>query len=133
MKIPWSRLAHSSVTHVAFAFLGMGSWATFANCAHPLPAPILAGLVQGTISGCLTLFLKRTVAYLGERFDHGPMAILAPPAIASMASASLLVAIHTISRTPEIGKTIALPLTIASSYAVLYNFTLWRAGNHGER
>ena len=36
----------------------MGSWAAFANRMHPMPRPLIAGFVQGVLSGCLTLFLK---------------------------------------------------------------------------
>jgi hypothetical protein len=41
---------------------------------------------------------------------------------------------NTIGGTPEIARTIAVPLTVATSYAALYNVLLWRsrkAGDHG--
>jgi hypothetical protein len=94
----------SSIVHVGFAFLAMGSWAVFANRAHPMPAPLYAGLLQ------------------------------APPLIAGVVSTSLLTAIHMIGGTPEIAGTIAVPLTVATSYAALYNLSLWRgrkAMDHG--
>ena len=43
------------------AFIAMGSWATFANLAHPMPRPLIAGVVQGTLSALITLFLKRMI------------------------------------------------------------------------
>jgi len=59
-------LAGSSIVHVLFAFLAMGGWAFFANRMHPMPRPLIAGFVQGVLSGCLTLFLKSVVeAYRG--------------------------------------------------------------------
>lgn len=121
------RLARSGVIHVAFAFLAMGSWAAFANRAHPMPAPLYAGLVQGTISAAITLVLKRAVEQLASRFG-GLAGLLVPPIVAGLVSAGLLTAIHTLSGTPEIGATIAVPLTVATSYAAIYNFTLWRGG-----
>jgi len=45
MTWPLARLMRSSVVHVAFAFVAMGSWAAFANRAHPMPAPLHAGLL----------------------------------------------------------------------------------------
>ena len=135
MSPPLARLMRSSVVHVGFAFLAMGSWAAFANRAHPLPAPLLAGVIQGTLSAIITLLLKRGIEYLASRFS-GLTALLAPPLIAGVVSASLLTLIHTIGGTPEIARTIAVPLTVATSYAALYNFSLWRsrkAMNHGAK
>jgi mannose/fructose/N-acetylgalactosamine-specific phosphotransferase system component IIC len=130
---PLTRLMKSSIVHVAFAFLAMGSWAAYANRAHPMPAPLLAGLIQGTLSAIITLLLKRGIEYLASRFT-GLAALLAPPVIAGLVSASVLSVIHTIGGTPEIARTIAVPLTVATSYAALYNLSLWRgrrAMNHG--
>lgn len=120
-----ARLMRSSIVHVAFAFIAMGSWAAFANRAHPMPAPLQAGLIQGALSAAITLFLKRGIEALSSRFS-GLAALLVPPLVAGLVSATLLTTIHTIGGTPEIGRTIAVPLTVATSYAALYNFTLWR-------
>lgn len=125
MSAPLARLMRSSIAHVGFAFLAMGSWAAFANRAHPMPAPLYAGLLQGAISASITLVLKRAIEYLASRFS-GLTALLAPPLIAGLVSASLLTLLHTIGGTPEIAKTIAVPLTVATSYAALYNYSLWR-------
>ena len=133
MSPPLARLMRSSIVHVGFAFLAMGSWAVFANRTHAMPAPLLAGLIQGTLSALITLLLKRGIEYLARRFT-GLAALLAPPVIAGVVSASLLTVIHTIGGTPEIARTIAVPLTVATSYAALYNLSLWRGGkamDHG--
>lgn len=120
-----ARMMRSSIVHVGFAFVAMGSWAAFANHAHPMPAPLYAGLLQGAISATITLVLKRAIEYLAGRFS-GLMALVAPPVIAGLVSASLLTILHRIGGTPEIAKTIAVPLTVATSYAALYNYSLWR-------
>lgn len=125
MSLPVARLMRSSVVHVAFAFVAMGSWAAFANRAHPMPAPLYAGLIQGALSAVITLLLKQGIEALASRFS-GLTALLAPPLIAALVSASVLTAIHAIGGTPEIGRTIAVPLTVATSYAALYNLSLWR-------
>jgi hypothetical protein len=125
MSPPFARLMRSSIVHVGFAFLAMGGWAAFANRAHPMPAPLYAGLLQGAISATITLVLKRAIEYLASRFS-GLAALLAPPVIAGLVSATLLTILHTLGGTPEIAKTIAVPLTVATSYAALYNYSLWR-------
>ena len=125
MSGPLARLMRSSIVHVGFAFLAMGSWAAFANRAHPMPAPLYAGLLQGAISATITLVLKRAIEYLASRFS-GLAALLAQPVIAGLVSATLLTILHTLGGTPEIAKSIAVPLTVATSYAALYNYSLWR-------
>ena len=123
------RLARSGVVHVLFAFVAMGGWAVFANRTHPMPAPLVAGMIQGGLSACITLLLKRLIETLSLRFD-GIGALLVPPVIMCLVSASLLTLIHALSGTPEVLLTIVLPLTVATSYAALYNFSLWKAGRH---
>jgi hypothetical protein len=121
------RMAGSSITHVAFAFVAMGSWAVFANRIYPLPRTLLAGFVQGSLSACLTLFLKTAVERLSRLFS-GHSALWAPPLIACTASSAILSTIHALSGTPEILKTIALPLIVSTSYAAIYNYSLYRRG-----
>ncbi|WP_282609298.1 hypothetical protein [Pelagibius sp. Alg239-R121] len=116
------RVAGHSVTHVLFAFVGMGSWAVFSNRAHPMPEPVVAGVVQGTLSACLTLTLKTIIDRLAARFS-GSKRLWLPPLIASSVSACVLLAIHKASGTPEILATISLPMTVATSYAVIYNYS----------
>ena len=59
----------SNALHMAVGFLGMGAWAVFANRHHPLPQALLAGLVQGTMSAIITLFLKRMIEALSQRLQ----------------------------------------------------------------
>lgn len=124
----WLRsLAGSGVVHVAFAFLAMGGWAVFANRAHAMPRPVLAGLVQGTMSAILTLCLKTTIDALSHRFS-GVSSFWAPPAIACILSTGLLVAVHTISGTPEILRTILVPVIVSATYSALYSYSIYRRG-----
>ncbi|WP_047456835.1 hypothetical protein [Rhizobium rhizogenes] len=116
-------LASSSIVHVLFAFLAMGGWAVFANRMHPMPRPVIAGLVQGILSACLTLFLKSVIEALSKRF-RGVAALWVPPLIACLGSTGILVTIHALSGTPEIVKTIAVPLLVSTSYAALYNYSI---------
>jgi hypothetical protein len=72
---------------------------------------------------CLTLFLKSAIDYLSGRFS-GVTAYWAPPLIACIVSTGVLVTIHSISGTPEILRTIAVPLLVSTSYAALYNYSI---------
>ena len=117
------RLARSGVVHVLFAFVVMGGWAVFANRDYPMPRPLISGLVQGVLSGCLTLFLKTAIDFLAQRFA-GPAGLWVPPLIACLGSASLLIAVHALSGTPEILQTIAVPLLVSTSYATIYNYSI---------
>lgn len=131
MKQTLAHLARSSPVHMVGAFLLMGGWAVFANSGHAMPAPLVAGLVQGGLSACITLFLKRAIETLATRFS-GLAALVAPPAIAFLVSASLLSTIHGLAGTPEALATITLPLTVATSYAAFYNLTLWQSARRRQ-
>ncbi|CDN51480.1 hypothetical protein [Neorhizobium galegae] len=121
------RLARSGTVHVLFAFLAMGGWAVFANRAYEMPRPLYSGLVQGVMSACLTLFLKSVIDGLSKRFE-GLTRFWAPPLIACLGSAAVLVAIHAASGTPEILKTVAVPLLVSTSYATIYNYSISARG-----
>lgn len=122
-----SRFAGSGFVHVGFAFLAMGGWAVFANRAHAMPRPVLAGLVQGTMSALLTLCLKTAIDALSRRFS-GVSSFWAPPAIACALSIALLVAVHAVSGTPEILRTIMVPVAVSVSYSAIYSYSIYRRG-----
>lgn len=122
----WIRkVAASGITHVAFAFFVMGGWAVVANLGHPMPKPLIAGAVQGVLSATFTLIMKRGIEYLTAALS-GLQALLIPPALAASISATCLSLIHWTAGTPEILATIALPLTVATTYAATYTFTQWK-------
>ncbi|WP_313318546.1 hypothetical protein [Stenotrophomonas sp.] len=118
--------ARSSAVHMAVAFVAMGSWAAFANLAHPMPRPLIAGLVQGVLSALITLFLKRMLEALSARLP-GRAGWWLPPLAAAAVSVSLLSSIHWLAGTPEILRTIIVPLSVTTLYAVLYTIALRKA------
>lgn len=119
------RLAKSTFVHMGVAFLAMGGWAAFANRAHPMPSPLLAGIVQGSLSATITLVLKRMVEGIARRFS-GIASLVLPPLIAITLSLGILGAIHTAAGTPEILATIALPMSVTALYSTIYALALWR-------
>ncbi|MGD9967672.1 MAG: hypothetical protein AB7T59_14215 [Hyphomonadaceae bacterium] len=132
-------LAANTAVHVAFGFIAMGAWAVFANRHHALAEALSAGLVQGIVSGVLTLFLKKSLERMSAMFltaqgaDEGTgrniAALIVPPMITAATILAILVAAHSLAGTPEILATIAVPWTVSTSYAILYNLRLWRQAN----
>lgn len=118
-------VATSTVAHVGFAFFAMGGWAVFANRAHPLGEALQAGLVQGAMSGLITLVMKKALEWMNPRFA-GAAAIAVPPLITGSTILALLLGVHTLAGTPEIALTIAVPFSVSTAYAVLYNLGLAR-------
>ena len=119
-------LAQNSLVHIAVAFLAMGGWAVLANRAHPWPQPLIAGIVQGALSGAITFVLKRMIERLASSFS-GIAALVLPPLIAVALSLAVLTSIHALAGTPEILATIALPTTVTAIYSTIYTAALWRA------
>lgn len=124
-------MASSTLAHVGFGFFAMGAWAVFANRGHPLPEALQAGLVQGTISGLLTLVLKKFLEWFNARL-RGLAALVLPPLVTATSILTILTVAHTLAGTPEIAATIAAPFTVSTSYAILYNLRLLREA-HGRR
>ena len=126
--------AHAHAPHFALrtlpqvvaAALGMGTWALWANLAHPWPEPLRAALVQAALSATFTLVLKRVVEALAARLGTAAVAV-APLACATL-SASALGLVHTLAGTPEVLATLAVPATVTTCYAITYALALLRAG-----
>ncbi len=111
------------MTHVAFAFLAMGGWAVFANRLHGAERALLAGLVQGTLSGLLTLGLKRFLEAAVARLPNLTAAIV-PPIATCAGVLALLLAAHRLAGTPNVWATISVPYAVSSSYAWIYSLML---------
>jgi hypothetical protein len=127
LRLSLRTLARNAIVHMAFAFLLMGSWAVFANRTHALTMALQAGVVQGALSSAITFSLKKAIDFLSARMS-GLASLLAPPVIACSVSLCVLVAAHVIAGTPEVAATIAVPFSVAFSYALLYSLARWRMG-----
>jgi hypothetical protein len=130
MPISLAALARSSVVHVAFAFLAMGAWAVFANRAAGLGHAAIAGLVQGALSGGITLGLKRFLETASARLP-GVWATIVPPTISCAAILALLVVAHILAGTRNILATISLPYVVSSTYAWVYTWAMTRRRTAG--
>ena len=115
--------------HVGVAFVGMGAWALFANRAHGAAA-IAPALAQGTMSGLITLVLKRALEAFAARMS-GWTAYALPPLTTAGAILAVLVGVHSLIGTPEIAATIAVPWSVSTLYAIVYTAALAR-GRRGK-
>ena len=122
-------LADRPLVHMGAGFLLMGGWAVVANMGHPMPAPLVAGLMQGTLTAIITLGLKRMVEGIAAR-TSGAAAVVLPPLAACAVSVTLLGTIHKVAGTPEVLRTLAVPATVSTLYALLWALRL-RERRHG--
>ncbi len=90
-----------------------------------MPAPLIAGLVQGMITAGITLVLKRVIETIFARFEGRPRIALPPLAAFSM-SLIILTVLHSLAGTPALLATISVPLSVSTLYALLYTLTLDR-------
>ena len=119
MPLDLKAVGRATATHVAFAFVAMGGWAAFANAPKGLHHVLIAGLVQGTLSGLITLGLKRFLEAASARLS-GLWAILLPPASSCAAILILLLTAHRLAGTPNVWATISVPYAVSSLYAWIY-------------
>jgi hypothetical protein len=130
MPTSLTTLARSSVVHVAFAFLAMGAWAVFANRSAGLSHALIAGLVQGALSGGITLGLKRFLEASSARLT-GVRALIVPPAISCAVILALLLGAHILAGTRNVLATISLPYAVSSTYAWVYTWAMTRGRTAG--
>ncbi|WP_372782349.1 hypothetical protein [Phenylobacterium sp.] len=113
------RLAKSTAVHVGFAFVAMGGWTLWANHGHGLAAAWTPALAQGAMSGAITLVLKRALEAMVARLP-GAAAYVVPPAVTAAVILAVLIGVHRLIGTPEIARTIAVPWSVSTLYAIVY-------------
>ncbi|CTQ49257.1 hypothetical protein [Jannaschia donghaensis] len=111
-------LARRTWVHVAVGALLMGAWAVFANRMHPMAERLQAGVVQAVLSGTLTALLKTVADHLRLHLPHWSLAA----GITFVLSAALLLKVHAMAGTPEIGPTVAVPLAVSGTYVFAYSY-----------
>lgn len=112
----------SSAAHGLFAATVFGCWTFWANRMHPMPAPLIAALVQAALSATIAVGQKKLMELV-----YGRTASLILPVLAAITySMVVIVTVHTLARTPEILATILPPWTIGIFYATAYTLALRR-------
>lgn len=111
-------LAGRTWVHIACGALLMGAWAAFANRMHAGPQMLQAAVIQGLLSGALTAMLKTVTDHLRTYLPHWTVAA----GVTFVLSAALLLKVHAMAGTPEIGATVAVPLTVSGLYVFTYSY-----------
>ncbi len=122
-----AKCMRSTMAHVSCSFVLMGSWAFFANMAHPMPKPLIAAILQGALSGVITLIMKKALERVFSYWvskGQPKAGLFATPLTVCTVSASSLLACHAIAGTPELIATILVPSSVALFYAFVYTFAL---------
>ena len=117
-------ILRSGLTHVIFAFIVMGAWGFYANSDHGTAAALRAGLVQGAASAVLTALLKPSLELMARRLKGSPLQRVLPWIVSTILIATTLTLFHLIAGTPNILATIAVPLSVSTTYAIVYTATL---------
>lgn len=123
----FDKLVQSTWSHVATSFVLMGSWAFFANRMHGTEAAFMAAIVQGTLSGIITLGMKKALERIYQAFKNqgkDKAGLFFTPLIVCSVSASTLLLCHFMAGTPELIMTIITPSSVALFYAYTYTYTL---------
>jgi len=104
-----------------------GGWALYVNSAY---GPWHAGgafLAQALASFATTLLLTRLIEFLYERIPNPILKAVLTPTGAIGLIGIALVAIHTLSQTPDIATTIAPSLVIGFAYCLYCTVKLLRS------
>lgn len=111
---------------VLLAFIIWGGWALLANW-HSDPAhAAMAGVLQGTFSGVLTLLMALAVTALFRRLPDNLLRVLLPALLIVSVSFTLLYLLHSWHQTPALWKTIIPPSSMAFAYCVFLSLRLHR-------
>lgn len=111
---------------VVFAFLIWGGWALVANWHSDPTHALMAGLLQGTFSGILTLLMAMAVTTLFRRLPDNPLRMLLPALLIVSVSFTLLYLLHSWHQTPALWQTIIPPSSMAFAYCLFLSVRLHR-------
>ncbi len=108
------------------AFVLWALWAAYSNAEHGMATAVRAGLVQGTASFAITIYLTLSVAWLFRRCRIPHLRLVVPVLGTVAVTGSFLVLLHHLVGTPEIFATVAPPITVAALYCAYVNASLLR-------
>lgn len=113
-------LLQHPLSHSLAGMCLMGGWAAWSNSGFAMPAPLIAALTQGALTGGITFLMHRVV----ERVFTVSLCWFCAAVCGMATSALFLVGGHTIAGTPAFWQTIVVPLCGASIYTLSFGFSL---------
>jgi peptidoglycan/LPS O-acetylase OafA/YrhL len=118
----------------AAAFLAYGSWAAFANRAHGADAALRAFVVQGCSSAFVTSTIAAVIEWAHARLPRTRASALLAVSFGALFATAFHCGLHLVMGTPELLRTVAVPVLASVVYASGYVTTLRAlAGGHPRR
>lgn len=112
------------------AFVVWGAWAWFVNQLEDRPdqlSPVGSGLIQGTASCLITLFMLRSVTHLYHRFSalrySAPTLLFLPAILTTALTSSCLSVAHLLAGTANVVGTVLPGIIVALCFNTL---TCWK-------
>ena len=100
------------------------SWAFYINSKVSLSAGITAGIIQGVFSFCSTLIVIALITKLYNHFNQLYLKLILPTCLMMCMLSFVQISAHAIANTPEILKTVAPPLFIATLFCAFTTYKL---------
>jgi hypothetical protein len=114
----------ATVLAIGFSFFVWGGWAYWVNLAGGDSAQALrSGLTQGTYSGVMTFYMSIAVYYFTQKTRHMRLWWLLPTLFTVGHTGLLLIGAHAMNHTPNIAKTVSVPLAVAVAYCLFLTRT----------
>ena len=109
----------TTVGAVAFAFFVWGAWAYVVNRHSGSEAQALrSGVTQGLYSGVMTFYMSFSVYFFWKKTAHLNLSSVLPTLATVGHTGAALILVHFLNHTPNIAKTVAAPLTVATLYCL---------------
>jgi hypothetical protein len=108
-----------TILSVFFAFIVWGGWAFWINLSGGDTAQaVRSGLTQGIYSGVMTLYMSYAVSFFCKKTQGRRLWWLWPTLVTVGPLSVLSVIAHILNHTPNVAKTVAVPLLVATLYCL---------------
>ncbi|MBC7660631.1 MAG: hypothetical protein H7249_13120 [Chitinophagaceae bacterium] len=108
------------IVSLLVAFFGWGGWAYFVNSSGYDPGTALrSALAQAIYSTVMTLYMSFAVIFIQRRTREWKFPVFWPPFFTVLHTAPILILVHVVNGTPNILKTVSLPIFVSIFYATV--------------
>lgn len=119
-----------NILSAIFACLLWGAWSFYINAENGFGIGLVAAFTQGISSFLITLFMTYFIEIQFNYYQKKWMKILVPPICTVLFTGTFLVLVHTVMNTPNIFKTVAPALSVATVFAFITNLKLYKQIDH---
>jgi multidrug transporter EmrE-like cation transporter len=112
-------LNRATIVAVTFAFVVWGGWAFWVNLSSGDTSQALrSGMTQGIYSAVMTFYMSFVVYFFWQKTRHLRLWWLLPTLATVGHTGLLLVGAHILNHTPNVAKTVSVPLIVAAGYCL---------------